>query len=329
MRQITHCAAFLHQRLNHLVTLNRIILISAIILSVCVFACLTSLDQKYPYCAHKDLNFLPSGKIVKTASVGYEAMVADLLWIRALGYFGGHSQAEKNFTWLGHLLDVVTDLDPMYQSPYEFGGIVLAAYSDDVDASIALLKKGLINVPQDHPRYYYLLFFLAFDYMYHKADALTAARYLEQASAFPQSPDYLPDLAARLYAKANCLENAEIFLRQMILSTDRRDLKEQLQQRLDQVIHQGHIEMLTRALDRFRHKFGKCPYALNELLENKIIEQIPRDPAGGAYYLRLKDCTVQSTVVHTDALKLNIRKGRKFQGHMDDLPLPMRVPQYE
>ena len=61
------------------------------------------------------------------------------------------SRTDRNYTWLAHLLDVVTTLDPLYQYPYEFGGVVLAAEMGDVNKSIALLKKGMKNVSRMIP----------------------------------------------------------------------------------------------------------------------------------------------------------------------------------
>ena len=143
----------------------------------------------------------------------------------------------------------MTTLDPLYQYPYEFGGMVLSAEVGDVEKSIALLKKGMKNVSQDDPRYWYFPFFLAYDYMYHKDDYLTAAHYLEQAVKFPKSPAYLPRLVARLYANADSPEVAVTFLQEMIKSTKKQALKERLVERLHQVIHRANLKLLNQALD--------------------------------------------------------------------------------
>ena len=163
-----------------------------IILTLSFFFSIQTLDKKYPRQTVESFLYLPSGTFLKGAALGYDEMLGDMLWIKAVGYFGGHAGTDRNYTWLAHLLDVVTTLDPLYQYPYEFGGVVLAAEVGDVNKSIALLKKGMKNVSRDDPRYWYFPFFLAYDYMYHKDDYLTAAHYLEQAVKFPQSPAYLP-----------------------------------------------------------------------------------------------------------------------------------------
>ncbi len=89
----------------------------------------------------EDLKYLPSGKFLKGVALSFDEIAADLLWIKAIAYFGEHAQADQDFTWLYHILDITTTLDPLYSDPYEFGGIVLATELGDIDKSIDILKK--------------------------------------------------------------------------------------------------------------------------------------------------------------------------------------------
>lgn len=305
-------------------SLSKIVIFPSALICASVFIfCLTTLDRNYPYSENEDLSYLPSGKFLKGAALGYDEIIGDLLWIKGLSYFGSHSKTDQNYTWLFHLLDIVTTLDPLYQPPYEFGGIVLAADAGDVDSSIALLKKGMEHVPSNHPRYYYLPFFLAFDYMYYKRDYLTAAHYLEQAAKFPQSPSYLPNLVARLYADADSPEVAVPFLQEMIQSTENQDLKDRLIVRLHQVRHEAILKRLNQAIDLFYLKFKKYPSSLNELVDTGIIPEIPVDPRGGTYYIAGQGRFVKNTLQARE-LKVHIKKGKTPR--QEDLPLPMRVP---
>lgn len=289
-----------------------------------IFYLIETLDEKYPAREVETFLYLPSGTFLKGAALGYDEMLGDLLWIKAVGYFGDHVRTDRNYTWLAHLLDVVTTLDPLYQYPYEFGGIVLAAEAGEVDKSIALLKKGMENVSIDDPRYWYFPFFLAYDYMYHKNDYLTAAHYLEQATKFPQSPSYLPRLVARLYANAGSPEVAVMFLQEMIDVTKKQALKDRLTERLHQVIHRANMKMLEQGLDAFYLKFQKYPASINELVFAGILSRIPVDPRGGTYYISQGSMTIKNTIPEKN-LDVHIKK--KEQPRADDLPLPMRVPE--
>ena len=268
--------------------------------------------------------YLPSGNFLKGAALGYDEMLADLLWIKAIGYFGGHARTDRNYAWLAHFLDIITTLDPFYQYPYEFGGVVLAAEVQDVDKSIALLKKGMENVHVKDPRYWYFPFFLAYDYMYHKDDYLTAAHYLELATKFPESPPYLPRLVARLYANADSPEVAVAFLQEMIKATEKQDLKERLVARLHQVIHRANLKTLNQGLDAFYRKFQKLPDSIKELVDSGMISSMPVDPRGGTYYISSENKTIMNTIPQED-LTVHINKKTSSKG--DGLPLPMRVPE--
>jgi len=229
------------------------------------------------------LQYLPSGTFLKGAALSYDSELADLLWIKALTYFGDQYTTGHDYTWLYHMLDTVTTLDPYYQDPYEFGGIVLANEVGDVKKSILLLNKGMKYVPRKHPRYWYLPFFLGFDYWYFQKDYKKGAKYLEIAARFPQAPSYLPLLAARMYADASSAEMALPFLDEMIRSAKNPQRKSQLEKRRKEVLVNLHLDRLEKAITQYEKKFGGPPETLNELVVKGILKHIPEEPFGGKY----------------------------------------------
>ena len=271
-----------------------------------------NIDKKYPPVVIEDLLYLPSGKFLQGAALGFDEMLADLLWIKAIGYFGSHAVTDQDYFWLSHILDIVTTLDPFFQYPYEFGGVILATEIGDVDKSNRLLEKGMKNVPETHERYWYFPFFIAFNYMYYKDDYKTAAHYLEMASKFPQTPDYLPLLVSRLYADADEPEMAITFLREMIEGTDNPELNEKLKLRLNEVINNSNIQFLEKAKGNFFLKFLRYPENIKEMFESRLILYMPVDPRGGEYYISKEDYTVKNTK-KAETLKIHIYKQNKVK----------------
>jgi len=257
----------------------------------------------------EDLMYLPSGKFLKGAALGYDELLADLLWIKAIGYFGGHAITDQNYDWLYHILDITTTLDPLFDDPYEFGGIVFANEVGDVDSSIKLLDKGMKNVPTHHWRYWYLPFFQSFNYMYYKNDYKMAARYLEIAAKYPGRPDYLPLLVSRLYANAGDPEVAIAFLKEMINSTESDELKERLEKRIKEVMADRDIRMLEKVRDRFYEIHGRYPEDTDELVKSSLISSLPKEPFGGKYRISPVDHSIYSTtmgeklILHIDKKK--------------------------
>jgi len=126
------------------------------------------------------------------------------------------------------MLDLITDLDPHFRIVYYFGGIVLALEADQVDRSNALLEKGM----KHHPDYWKFPFFIGFNRFYHQGDLLGAAEYISRAAALPGSPDYLPKLAASMYAKAGRTEDAVALLEAMAETVDEDWLKRKFRKKI-------------------------------------------------------------------------------------------------
>ncbi len=283
-------------------------------LAMTVYLLQIKMDRVYPLKDKiEDLKYLPSGKFLKGAALSYDEVLADLLWIKAIGYFGGHARTDRNYEWLYHILDITTTLDPLFEDPYEFGGVVLAAELDEVDKSIVLLKRGMKNVPNHHWRYWYLPFFLAFDYMYYKDDYMTAAKYLEIAARYPGRPDYLPLLVSRLYANAEDPDVAIAFLKEMMDSTESKELREKLGRRIKEVMADRDIRMLERVKERFFEQNERYPKDINELVTSGMISALPKEPFDGQYRISPVDHSIYSTEMG-EKLDLHINKKKTGLG---------------
>jgi hypothetical protein len=242
------------------------------------------------------MKYLPSGQFLKGAALAYDELFADYLWIKAIVYFGDHFETDKSYKWLYHLLDIVSTLDPYFQYPYEFGGVALAYWVKDENLSIKLLKKGMINVPKTHERYWTIPFFLGFNYMYYKKDFAAATRYLEEATKYPGHPRYLPLLVSRLYANAKDPEIAIKYLQEIYLSTKNEEAKKDIIKRIDEIVVERDILILEDMRDQYLKKTGSYPSNLEELISAGLLKKIPREPFGGKYFIK-EDHSIQSSVI--------------------------------
>ena len=278
---------------------KRVIIISLyfLILYSAVFLFQTQIDKtKTGFSNIEDMKYLPSGQFLKGAALAYDELFADYFWIKAVVYFGDHYQTGKDFKWLYHLLDVVVTLDPYFELAYEFGGTVLAFWIKDVNNSIKILKKGMINVPKTHERYWAIPFYLGFNYMYYKKDYATAARYLEEASKYPKHPRYLPFLVARLHANAGDPEIAINFLMEIYRSTKNEEAQKDIKKRINEVVVERDILILEKARDQHHKKTGSYPSNLKELVAGGFLREIPKEPFGGKYFIN-KNHSIQSSVI--------------------------------
>ena len=71
--------------------------------------------------------YITSPKAVKRLSLGYDGLLADIYWTRAVQYFGGrHVAGASHFRLLAPLLEITTTLDPHLLVAYQFGANFLS-----------------------------------------------------------------------------------------------------------------------------------------------------------------------------------------------------------
>ena len=91
--------------------------------------------------ADGDIGPLPDGKVLRVLALGFERLIADLFWIRTTYYVGDEPSATANYPAAERLANLVTDIDPHYDSVYVLMSSVLNGLKWDPDAAIRLLEK--------------------------------------------------------------------------------------------------------------------------------------------------------------------------------------------
>jgi hypothetical protein len=84
------------------------------------------------------------------------------------------------------------------------------------------------------------------------------------------------------------------------------------------------MKRLKQGLDAFYLKFQKYPESIEDLVATGIIPGIPVDPRGGGYFISKENRTIENTIPEED---LNVHIKKKERSRINDLPLPMRVPE--
>lgn len=79
----------------------------------------------------REMQYFPRGNSLKLLACGFDAPLADALFIKGMVYFGGALQDEKSSdvgkAYTYELFDVVTDLSPRFNRAYEVGSIFLTS----------------------------------------------------------------------------------------------------------------------------------------------------------------------------------------------------------
>jgi hypothetical protein len=231
--------------------------------------------------ADEELIYFPSTRFLSAVSLGYEHALADVLWFRAISYFGRHYQTDRVYPWMAHMCDVVTDLDPRAEYVYRFGGVILPWEANRIDDGIALLEKGARNMPTAWRLHY----MLGFSYYLFKDDLGAAGRALRAATLLPDTPEFVSRLAALIYAAHEGPSSALDFLVELERNETNAEMRGAIQQTIRDLSLTRDIDSLDTAVGQFQARWGRPPGDLTELVSTGMLHAIPAEPFGGRYFL--------------------------------------------
>ncbi|MDP2053518.1 MAG: hypothetical protein Q8L75_07785 [Acidobacteriota bacterium] len=229
-----------------------------------------------------------SGPLLKRASLGFENLVADVYWMRAVIYYGSARLAEgerRDYGLLDPLLNFVTTLDPRFKVAYRFGAIFLTeGYPRGPgrpDRAIALLQRGA----EASPEAWEYMHDIGFVYYWWLRDYTEAGRWFDRAGRLPDAPRWLAPLAATTLAQGGDRESARMMWRQFRDSVDEGWFKRNAEMRLVQLDAMDVVDELNRAVQRFTAREGRPPRDWRELVVGERLRGIPLDPTGLPYAL--------------------------------------------
>lgn len=234
------------------------------------------------------LLYIPSGSVLDRMALSFDALLADVYWIRALQEYGGTRRSEddgKTYALLGPLLDITTTLDPEFNAAYRFGAIFLTeAYPNGpgrTDLAVALLQKGIERMP-DRWEYYMDIGFI---YYWWVKDYELAAEWFDRAADVPGASWWLRSLAANTLAAGGSRESSRMLWTEMYESADTEWIRNEALRRLTQLQALDDIDQLVVAARGFLDREGRPPLAWRELIDAGLLRGVPLDPTGRAYEL--------------------------------------------
>lgn len=169
----------------------------------------------------EELLYYPSGFMVRQASLGYETAAADIAWLRGVQYYGEHRLTDRKYDMIGHVMRIVTELDPNFIEPYVFGAFVLAQEMGEPDRGLELLERGM----RANPASWRLAFETGFVHYVCRHDYAAAGRYFTRASRMPGHAEYAERFAAFANERAGNTGMA-ILLWKQVLATGNRYMQD-------------------------------------------------------------------------------------------------------
>lgn len=253
----------------------------------------------------QEVLYVPSAQTVKRMSLGYDGLMADLYWTRAVQYFGGkHKAHSKQYQLLKPLLDITTTLDPHLIVAYQFGSTFLAQHppegAGDPQAATELVKKGIRENPT-HWRLYYTLGFIEWQELNNPQAASEA---FLKGSEVPGAMIWMKVMAARLAQDAENPDTARYLWTNIYENSDDKMLKQNAVKHLAALRVDQDVTFLQSYVERYQQQYGHYPASLQELQAAGWLRRIPVDPLWYPYVIR----DGQIEVSHPDDLPF-ITKG--------------------
>jgi tetratricopeptide (TPR) repeat protein len=227
---------------------------------------------------------LRSPEAVKRLSLGYDALLGDIYWTRAVQYYGSHAgKPDRDFHLLWPLLDVTTTLDPKLEVAYHFGAIFLSepgtVGAGRTDLAIKLVKKGIAANPDT----WQLGADLGFLYYWRMKDYTDAAAAYLQTSQAPNAPPWIKMMAARVAQTGGSIETSQMIWSQIYDSTKDPTVKRRAYDQLQGLKAQQDMNRLTTIAEDYKTRLGHYPASEQELRSAGLLSGIPVDPAGFPY----------------------------------------------
>lgn len=230
--------------------------------------------------------YLQSPAVARRLALSFEAIAADIYWIRAIQYYGSTRlgrNPDTSYGLLYPLLDITTTLDPEFNIAYRVGAFFLSeempAGPGRPDLAIRLLEKAMAARPTRWEYPHDVGFVL-----YRDGDYRRAAQWFERASSMPAAPSWLKPLAAVTLATGGDLRTARVLWQNLLASTSDTWQRREAERRLQQLDAVDLLRELERRVAIYAARRG-APRSWNDLITARLLPGEPIDPRGHAFVL--------------------------------------------
>jgi tetratricopeptide (TPR) repeat protein len=257
------------------------------VLFLAIAALQQRIDAKTRTIGHEQEELLlRSGQAARNLSLGYDSLLADIYWTRAVQYYGARVGVPgADFDLLWPLLDITTTLDPHLKPAYRFGAVFLAETgrggAGRPDLAIELVKRGIAANPGE----WRLDADLGFLYYWRVQDYKNAAAAYLEASKNPEAPLWAKYMAARIAQKGGSIETSRMIWSELYESTKDQNIKKVAAQQLESLKAQDDEEHLDELTEAYRTRFGHYPASIQDIITAHMLAGTPVDPAGFPYVI--------------------------------------------
>lgn len=213
-------------------------------------------------------------QLIEVMSLGYDEMVASVLWLRVIQAFGAKLQHvrenPRELKAIENLFLSITELDPHFIEAYKFGDFVIGDEGRDLEGALRLIDRGVVaNYKRTFVLPYEAVFICLHDLKAYKR----ALYYVRLAMRSADCPDYVKRLENHIALKRG---NFEIALERWIRDDIEAVLNGQTyvlslsRVQINSIVNQWHSSIIEAAMDRYFERHQDYPARLEQLKEENL-----------------------------------------------------------
>jgi hypothetical protein len=203
---------------------------------------------------YEDVYYLPPEDTLGWFSLGHDAALADLIWMRALVYYGDEFQREGQVRFVFDYGEAIEALDPDFRAVYRWVGTAgmyrpTRLEREDIERSIAFMERGLTRFPEDGELAWELGAAYVFELapLFDDPDDKDRVRerglpYLMRAARLGAAPEWASLTNASLLERVGRTEQAASHLEEMYLAVDDPDMRERIANRIAELRERTEAE---------------------------------------------------------------------------------------
>lgn len=256
---------------------NSVIIVGCLICWILAGGTLYAIDQRVAVArAESDLRQVPpleppSPTAIKAASLGFTRAAADVVWLSTIQYFGGGNPNER-YSALPALLRTIVSLDPDFEYPYLFGGLVLP-WQNDARAALQLLDDGQARFPNNGLMPYYAGAIARIQLN----DNQRAAAYFQRAARTPGAPPAATLLAGVSLTEADDRQVALAWWDGVVQTATDVTIRDRA------IAWRDHLRLILYLEQLIQKEDGQTKPAitsLSDLVNRHILKDVPISPLG-------------------------------------------------
>lgn len=212
-----------------------------------------------------DAPYAPSPGAAPYVTLGYRELATDLLWIRALAYFGADEQASSE--GVRNLVSAMNALDPRFEEVYVWSSlatqsIAMQLDNDDLFGTLAILERGMEEFPDRYELPLRAGEIYAFrlrtdDPAQQRRWKEEGARLIGRAVRLPNAPKSIGTYVAHLESELGQRDKAIRELQELIAYTNKPSDRDKLVKKLAKLTA-GSSDAIAHELDVARARFTEA-----------------------------------------------------------------------